>query len=293
MRHDAGVKVSGVSPSFEQDGTARRRRAPSMLLAGALVAPAVSCAGATPATSTESAAKVQRSGPGTVEATSTTDPARVVCDRVAEDFSGSTVGEFPAGWRVHGEDDPSRILDKSLYVVEEQAGGRVLHAKFVGETVTVALVIKDWSLAGYPILEWRWKAVSLPDGGKETDSSLNDTGAAVYAIWHVGFPFHLRGIKYAWSSTLPVGTRSSKRLGYDQMLVVESGKEHVGSWQTVRVDVAKHYQAFFGRDDLPSPTGIAVMTDADATSSQAEAYYADFRLCRVEQGSGRSAPVEN
>jgi hypothetical protein len=91
---------------------------------------------------------------------------------------------------------------------------------------------------------------------------------------------------------LPVGTRSSKRLGYDQMLVVESGQDRVGSWQTVRVDVRAHYRAFFGRDDSASPTGIAVMTDADATASHAEAYYADFRLCRVGDASETSTPTQ-
>jgi len=228
---------------------------------------------------------------GTTATSLSTDPKQVVCDRVIEDFSGSAAGEFPVGWRAQGEDDPERVHDKSLYVVEEQAGQRVLHAKFLRETVTIALVVKDWNIAEHPILQWKWKAASLPHGGQETDSSRNDTGAAVYAVWHIGFPFYLRGIKYAWSSTLPVGTRSSKRLGYDQMLVVESGKKRVGSWQTVRVDVRAHYQAFFGRDDKANPTGIAVMTDADATSSQAEAYYADFRLCRVEGGSGPAAPA--
>ena len=202
-----------------------------------------------------------------------------MCDRIVEDFSSSTPGEFPSGWHAQGGDDPAGVLGKSLYVVEEQAGQRVLHAKFLRETVTIARVVPDWSLEERPILQWKWKAVSLPDGGRETDSSLNDTGAAVYAIWKIGFPFYLRGIKYAWSSTLPVGTRSSKRLGYDQMLVVESGPERIGTWQTVRVDVRANYREFFGRDDADSPTGIAVMTDADATSSQAEAYYADFRLC--------------
>jgi hypothetical protein len=192
---------------------------------------------------------------------------------------------------VHGEEDPAQILERSLYVVEEQSGRRVLHAKFLRETVTLALVVEHWNLDVHPILQWQWKAVSLPVGGKETDSSANDTGAAVYAIWRVGFPFQLRGIKYAWSSTLPVGTHSSKRLGYDQMLVVESGQKHVGSWQTERVNVRAHYRELFGRDDAPSPTGIAVMTDADATSSQAEAYYADFRLCRIEPASSRSAPA--
>jgi hypothetical protein len=263
------------------------------VVAGALATAAVTvgCAGAASTTEAESAAHVQRSDGTTTASPLPVASSQVVCDRIVEDFSGSKIGEFPAGWRVHGEDDPAGVLDKSLYVVEEQEGQRVLHAKFLRETVTIALVVEDWSLAQRPVLQWRWKAVHLPVGGKETDSSLNDTGAAVYAIWHVGFPFHLRGIKYAWSSTLPVGTRSSKRLGHDQMLVVESGNEHVGSWQTVRVDVRVHYRTFFGRDDSASPTGIAVMTDADATSSQAEAYYADFRLCRVEQASGRSAPT--
>jgi hypothetical protein len=205
----------------------------------------------------------------------------VLCDRVIDDFSQSVGADFPAGWRTRDEGDAPFARARRLWQIEIVDGRPALHATYRERAVTIALELPDWDLEAYPILEWEWKAVTLPTGGDETRGDKNDSVASVYVVWNIGFPFMVDGIRYAWSSTLPVGTRASKRMGHDKIVIVESGAEAVGRWQRVRVDVRRDHAALFGRKSR-NPSALALLTDADATRSQAEAYFRNFRLCRVQ-----------
>jgi hypothetical protein len=205
--------------------------------------------------------------------------AKLVCDRVVDDFKSSAPGSFPKGWQTKDQDEMPFAKAKHLYMVEQHGNRRVLHATYREQAITIGRRIENWNLDEYPVLEWQWKAIQLPKGGNENSLGNNDCGAAVYAIWDIGFPFYVDSLKYSWSSTLPVGKHVSKRLGHDHVLVTESGAKRVGQWQTVRVDVRRDHQRFFGKE-ARKPRGIALLSDADATNSSAEAYYADFKLCR-------------
>ena len=215
---------------------------------------------------------------------------RVICDRLVEDFSATPIGEFPVGWRTRAAGEMPFATAKKIYTVEREQGRSVLHGVFTEKPITIGRLVQDWDLEEYPIVEWQWKAIRLPEGGDETRSEVNDAGAAVYAIWDVGFPMMIRGIKYSWSTTLPVGTHASKRLGYDQLLVMESGEANLGQWQTVRVDVLENSKQFFGWDEANAPDGLALYTDAGDTQSTAEAFWADFKLCRIEESAAEPAP---
>lgn len=206
-------------------------------------------------------------------------PMKVQCDRLVEDFSTSEIGKFPSGWEAR--DDDTKELARDVYLVEKDGTRNVLHGTWKERTVTIGRPIRDWNFEEYPILQFEWKAVKLPPGAVETEEDKNDTAAGVYAIWKLAPPMFIRGIKYSWSSSLPVGTRASKRLNHDQLVVMESGSKNVGTWQSVRVNVLRHYRELFDRDDAKRPDGIALMTDADNTSSAAEALFADFKLCRL------------
>jgi len=207
-------------------------------------------------------------------------PAKVVCDRVLEDFSASKVGAFPTGWRSKEASEMSLATASGRFVVEQDGARKVLHATYRDQAITIGKAFDGWDLNQYPVLQFQWKASKLPKGGNEDSMSHNDCAAAVYGFWDIGFPFSVNSIKYSWSSTLKVGTEISKRLGHDFVRVMQSGESGVGQWHTVRIDVRSDYQRLFKTGDLPGPSGIAVLTDADATRSEAEAYYADFRLCR-------------
>jgi hypothetical protein len=47
-----------------------------------------------------------------------------------------------------------------------------------------------------------------------------------------------------------------------------------------RVNVLEDYRARFKETEVPAPSGIAVLTDADDTKSRAAGDYARFQACR-------------
>lgn len=206
-------------------------------------------------------------------------PPPLVCDRVIDDFSQVPLGAFPEGWTTPDGDDLAPARESESFRVVEADGQHVLHARYVGKAFTLGHGVPDWDLQRYPIVSWRWRALRLPrpDANLEFDE---DAAASVQAVWLIGLPFFVRTMRFTWSSTLAAGSRAQARLGHDQLVVLRSGMRGEGGWHTEYVNLLANYQSFYGLEDSTAPTGIALLTDADDTASQAEAYYADFRLCR-------------
>lgn len=200
------------------------------------------------------------------------NPGRIVL----EDFTKGKVGEFPPGWGWRGKDDGKR----KHYVVQEEEGRRYLSAKDDSQSV---LIIKKipWNLREYPILTWRWRVKALPAGGDERVGPKNDSAAGLYVTFShnwVGIP---KSIKYVWSTTLPVGTVADRKLiGRPRVLVLRSGRERQGEWVTERVNLYEDYRRIWGGDPEEKTVGIAILTDADATRTCAEADYADIVASR-------------
>jgi hypothetical protein len=198
-------------------------------------------------------------------------PRAVAADCVAlSDFSKDTPGSFPSGWRAQKEEA------KTVYRVVEEDGTRFLRATARG-TAAHAAIEREWDLKEYPVLAWRWRPRTFPEGSDERNGRTNDSALGVY----VGFPraaMAVRSLKYVWSRVVPVGTRASASAGYTRMLALRSGPAPKG-WVEERVRIPEDYQKLFDAEP-GKPRGIGVLTDADDTKSTAEGDYADFRLCR-------------
>jgi hypothetical protein len=207
----------------------------------------------------------------------------LLCDRILEDFSASVPGEFPRGWRTKHEHNAAEAREKGIYVVETIDGASSLHATYGTHTITVVRELPRWDLAEYPVLAWRWRAVRLPTGGDESDPDRNDSAASVYLVWDVGFPFMVADLRFAWSTTLPVGRSIARRFGRARIVIAERGSAR-DEWRDVHADLLGEARSLLGADAPPSPALMALTTDADATASSAEAFYADFRLCRRVEG---------
>lgn len=85
-------------------------------------------------------------------------------------------------------------------------------------------------------------------------------------------------LMYVWDTDADVGSVVvNKRTDRVRKIVLESGAQHVGQWREYRRDIRADYRRAFGED--PGPLiGVAVMTDADNTESQAEAWYGEIRF---------------
>ena len=197
-------------------------------------------------------------------------PAQAADCMALSDFSKDTPGSFPRGWRAQKDEA------KTVYRVVEEDGTRFLRATARG-TAAHAAIEREWDLKEYPVLAWRWRPRTFPEGSDERNGRTNDSALGVY----VGFPraaMAVRSLKYVWSRVAPVGTRASASAGYTRMLVLRSGPAPKG-WVEERVRIPADYQKLFDAEP-GKPRGIGVLTDADDTKGTAEGDYDDFRLCR-------------
>lgn len=191
--------------------------------------------------------------------------------KVIEDFAQARVGEFPAGWRVRDDEG------KAVYSVQEEAGRRFLRAHSQGLGIQAARPY-EWDLNAYPVLAWSWRPLEFPRGADEKDGK-NDSVLAVYLLGPYSRVLGFKSVKYIWSEAVPAGTRLQSNRGRTQVLVVRSGTARRGEWVDERVNARDHYLAFFETAEVPTPAGIAVLTDADDTRSTARGDYANVRVC--------------
>jgi DUF3047 family protein len=166
---------------------------------------------------------------------------------VIEDWTANRLSQrgIPSGWTGEGF---GRRADYD-FVIEQAGESRVLHVKSTNEHSTI---VKDITgmvhLKETPILEWTWKASTLPTGGDVRRKESTDIAAQLYLIWP-RFPALLRSriIGYIWDATTPAATIvKSQKTGTVTFIVLRSGTKDLGKWLTERRNVAEDYRDTFG-----------------------------------------------
>jgi hypothetical protein len=194
--------------------------------------------------------------------------------KTIEDFSKAKVGDLPPDWKVRKD------AGKDVYKVAEESGLRFLRATAKDLGIQAAKEY-EWDLDAYPMLVWSWRPREFPKGGDERESKTNDSALAVYLLVPYSRVRGPKAVKYIWSEKVPVGTRLDSNMGLTQVRILRSGApEKKGEWVEERVNARDDYRKYFDVKETPKPAGIAVLTDADDTSSTAQGDYANFRVCR-------------
>ncbi len=134
----------------------------------------------------------------------------------------------------------------------------------------------DQPLAGTPMLRWQWRADSLLTQGKVAPEKIkagDDFVARVYVIREGLFPWQTKAINYVWSREHEVGSHWPNPFTSNAMMVVvQSGTDGLGQWQTFERDVAADFRSYFSLD-VSVVNAVAVMTDTDNSHGQAQACY--------------------
>jgi hypothetical protein len=195
---------------------------------------------------------------------------------VVEDWTSQPIATrgIPPGWQ--GQDWGSPAYD---FQIADNDGHRVLHLRSRNEGSTISKEIKGIVLKDTPILEWRWKAVTLPKGGNSCKKEHDDQAVQVYVIWP-RFPAAVRSrvIGYVWDTTVPVGTVcKSEKNGMVTYIVVRSGSADLGTWLTERRDVRADFKKVYG-EEPDAPGAISLASDSNDTRSSAEAFVGAIRF---------------
>ena len=200
--------------------------------------------------------------------TATANPARNVID----DFESYKIGRMPASWRTWPF---QRGKAGQIYMVTQEKGNRFVRANDEWDLSTQMFLNFHWDVDDDPLLSWRWRANKLPTNAKESDDTKNDSACGLYVT--IG-KFEGHAIKYVWSTTLTPGQTVTRKEGKLKIVVLDSGKKHVGEWGEHTINVKKDYEKLFGEPLKKNPSGIAILTDGNATHSPAACDYDDFSI---------------
>ena len=156
-------------------------------------------------------------------------------------------------------------------------------------------------LSTYPLLSWSWKVAELIPAADNTRKQTEDSPVRVVVTFEgdaeklplsdrifsdnvrllTGKPMPYATLMYIWENRAPAGSvienRHTSRV---RMLVAESGRDKVGSWQEVTRTVREDYRRVFGEEPGPI-TAIGIMTDTDNTGANVHAYYGDIVFRRI------------
>jgi hypothetical protein len=207
---------------------------------------------------------------------------------VVADWAGLPAGTrgVPPGWRL---ETWGRSGDVDIAVVEDE-GRHALRLRSAADRVMIARDVRGQvDLAKTPVLEWRWKAVTLPVGGDARRRETTDQAAQVYVAWP-RFPALLRSrvLGYVWDTTVPAGTMlPSRKTGTVTFFVLRSGPADLGRWLTERRNVREDFERAYGEAPPEGPAAVSLSTDANDTRSTAAALYG--RIAFVAPTAGAAA----
>ena len=199
-------------------------------------------------------------------------------DVVIDDWKSQKLGShgIPDGW-TGGQ---TWGLPQHDLTIEENEGHRVLHLKSKIESSAIRRDIRGKvNLKETPILEWSWKAITLPKNGDCRKKGADDQAAQLYIVWP-RFPEAVRSqiIGYIWDSTAPAGSIvKSEKTSTVTYVVMRSGAADLGKWITERRNVAEDYQKIYGAQ-ADNPGYISIAIDSDDTVSSAESVFGAIRF---------------
>jgi hypothetical protein len=188
---------------------------------------------------------------------------------VVEDWRSYPVGTrgIPGEWNEQNWGKPAYDFE-----IVSDDGQPALHLRSKGDSSTISRDLgASVQLNETPILEWRWKVITLPAGGNACQQSTDDEAAQVYVAW-VRSPEAVRSriIGYVWDSTAPAGTIcKSQKTSTVTYVVLRSGSGGLGKWITERRNVVEDFRKIYG-EAPENPTALSLGIDSDDTRSSAD-----------------------
>lgn len=199
-----------------------------------------------------------------------------------------------AGWK---SQPISKLKRDTVYAVAMEEGRAVLRASADRSASFYVSFFKP--PVGVPAtISWRWKTDALVPGADNRDKKREDAPLRVIVAFDgdastlpaderrridaarkvAGIDLPFATLMYVWSDHVPPDTViPSAHTSQLKMIAAATGRTGLGSWQSVRRDVAADYRRAFGAEP-GRVLGVGVMTDTDNTGTKAVGLYADIRL---------------
>lgn len=184
---------------------------------------------------------------------------------IADFSSGVDNAGVPAGWQLKeksGKADIAVVKDEGIAALR-------LRSRDSSFSLQKEVHIE---LKQYPVLTWKWKAVTLPNGGDFRKSSTDDQAAQLFLAFS-----KTRAIVYIWDTSVPQGTMGDAAAPFFMAIkavVVRSGKTDAGKWITETRNVYDDYKKLF-HEEPGAIAGMRIQINSQHTGTSAESYFGD------------------
>jgi hypothetical protein len=211
-------------------------------------------------------------------------------------FSTGKPGEvLPGGWKPW---TLSKLKRSTYYSLVLEDGKTVVSAKADASASGLIHPLANLDARSYSQLSWRWKVDQLIKGADNTRRSLEDSPvrlvvafsgdkdkldfgdkmffSQVKAVSGQEMPYAT--LMYIWENRVKKDTViTNGHTGRIKMIVAESGRDKLGSWQEVKRNLYEDYKRAFG-EEPGAITAIGILTDTDNTGESTHAWYGDISL---------------
>ena len=190
---------------------------------------------------------------------------------VAENWDTQPEGQsgVPDGWQKQNWGSP-----KYDFTIVSESGERALRLKSNNDSSTISKEIKV-DVREHPILQWRWRIVTLPKGGDARRKQTDDQAAQLYVTFP-RFPSAVRSriIGYIWDTTAPVGSIfPSQKVGNVTFVVIRSGEGELNRWLTETRNVLEDYTRIYGDAPKENVGAVSISINSQNTGTSAESFF--------------------
>jgi len=170
----------------------------------------------------------------------------------------------------------------NYYTLVSQSPLPYIHAAYKPplETMVLGYAIPEGQRESVAHVRWKWRALTLPEGGDECSRDRRDSAAVVYVTWKRALRWY--SVKYVWSAVGPKGAicdRKRNPFVAQDTVIVETAST-TSEWRSVDivpdVEFRNHFEDGDANASVPDLVGVGIMSDGDQTRSVSEADYADF-----------------
>ena len=192
------------------------------------------------------------------------------------DFQSSKLDKkgIPEGWSYRGK--PGTPDVKYQIIEDKELKHNVLRITSDQASGVIMIEGSAIDLKKYPVMRWRWKAVTLPTGADATVKAKDDQGIAIY----VGYgKFSQDSISYTWQTETPKGKTGHSTynmvVGVD-WFTLRDKNDKSDVWFEEEVNVYDDMMKFFKK--IPSGWALSISSNSQYTKSKADVYldYIEF-----------------
>ena len=192
------------------------------------------------------------------------------------DFQTSKLDKegIPDGWDYRGK--PGTPDVKYEIVEDKELKHKVLHITSDKASGVIMVEGSDIDLKKYPIMRWRWKAVTLPTGADATVKAKDDQGIAVYVGYGKIFQ---ESISYTWQTETKKGKTGHSTYNWVvdvDWFTLRDKTDKMDTWFEEEVNVYDDMMKFFKK--IPSGWALSISSNSQYTNSVANVYldYIEF-----------------